>query len=80
MVKVTGLKKKEASIWLRPLFFGYKRVVGKVTEPFRVMARRPSIAWFSNLLGMMIERSGRVEPRLHVLTQTVAARMVGCPF
>lgn len=80
MVRVKPLKEREASIALRPLFVGYKRVVGRLTEPLLVMARLPSVAWFSNLLGMRIERAGKVGQRLHVLAQTRTAQVVGCPF
>ena len=80
MARIKGLEEGEASVWMRPLFIAYKRVAGRLTEPIKVQARIPSIAWFGNLLGEIVDRSGRVETRLHVLVQLRAAQVVECPF
>ena len=45
-----------------------------------MLAHRPSIAWFGNLFGIAIEKSGQVEQRIHLLAQLRAAQMVECPF
>jgi len=44
------------------------------------MAHRPSIAWFGNLFGIAIEKSGKVEQRIHLLVQLRTAQIVECPF
>ena len=65
---------------MRPVYWMSRRVVGAVVTPLKVQARRPGIAWIGNLLGLAIEKSGELPPRLHVLVQLRAAQMVGCPF
>ncbi len=78
--RVTGLEKKEASLFMRPLYIGYQKAVGKVGTPLKVQARRPLIAWFGNLFGVVIEKSGKIGKRLHVFVQLRAAQIVECPF
>jgi alkylhydroperoxidase family enzyme len=78
--RIKGLEENEAPILIKPLYMAYKKIVGKVTSSVKVQAHRPSIAWFANLLGIAIERSKKVEPRLHFLVQFRTAQIVECPF
>ena len=78
--RINGLEENEAPLSVKPLYMGSKKILGKVVQPLKVMARRPSIAWFGNLLGLAIEKSGKVEARIHVLAQLRAAQIVECPF
>lgn len=65
---------------MKLLYLASKKMVGKIVEPLKVQAHRPSIAWFGNLLGLVIEKSGKVEARIHVMAQLRAAQIVECPF
>ncbi|HEX8368467.1 MAG TPA: hypothetical protein VF604_07995 [Pyrinomonadaceae bacterium] len=76
--RIRGLEK--APLAMKLLYLASKKMVGKVVEPLKVQAHRPSIAWFGNLLGLVIEKSGKVEARIHVLAQLRAAQIVECPF
>jgi hypothetical protein len=76
--RIQGLEKAPLSMKL--LYLASKKMVGKVVEPLKVQAHRPSIAWFGNLLGLVIEKSGKVEARIHVMAQLRAAQIVECPF
>ena len=78
--RIKGVEEEEAPLSVKPLFMGSRKILGKVVEPLKVMARRPAIAWFGNLLGLAIEKSGKVEARIHVLAQLRAAQIVECPF
>ena len=78
--RIQGISEDAAPLWVKPLFIASKKILGKVVAPLAVMARRPGIAWFGNLLGLAIEKSGKVEPRVHVLAQLRAAQIVECPF
>ena len=78
--RIRGLEENEASILVKPLFAGSRKILGKVVQPLKVMARRPGIAWFGNLLGLAIEKSGKVEARIHVMAQFRAAQVIECPF
>ncbi|HEV2705158.1 MAG TPA: hypothetical protein VGV59_04495 [Pyrinomonadaceae bacterium] len=78
--RVRGLEEHEASWLMRPVFWASRRMVGKVVTPLKVQARRPGIAWLGNLLGVAIEKSGKVEARVHTLVQLRAAQIVECPF
>jgi hypothetical protein len=78
--RIRGLEENEASILVKPLYAAVRKVLGKVIEPVKVQARRPGIAWFSNLLSVAVERSGKVEMRIHVLAQLRAAQIIECPF
>jgi hypothetical protein len=70
----------KAPLSMKLLYLASKKMVGKVVEPLKVQAHRPSIAWFGNLLGLVIEKSGKVEARIHVMAQLRAAQIVECPF
>lgn len=78
--RIQGIDEDQAPLSVKPLFMASKKILGKVVAPLKVMARRPGIAWFGNLLGVAIEKSGRIEARIHVLTQLRAAQIVECPF
>ena len=78
--RIKGIEEADAPIVLKPLYMGFKKVAGKIGTSLKVMAHRPSIAWFSNLLGLTIEKSGKVERRIHLLAQLRAAQTVECPF
>jgi len=78
--KVKGIEEVDAPIFIKPLYAGYKKTVGKVSTAVKVMAQRPAIAWFSNLLGLAVEKSGAVERRIHLLAQLRVAQIVECPF
>ena len=78
--RIRGLEEREASLLVRPIFWISRRMFGKVLTPLKVQAHRPGIAWMGNLLGVAIEKSGRVEARLHTLVQLRAAQIVECPF
>lgn len=78
--RIQGIEENKVSLLVKPLYMASKRMVGKIVEPLKIQARRPSIAWFGNLLGLAIEKSGKVEARIHVLAQLRAAQIVECPF
>ncbi len=78
--RIKGIEESDAPIILKPLYIGFKRIAGKVGTSLKVTAHRPSIAWFGNLFGLAIEKSGTIEKRIHLLAQLRAAQMVECPF
>lgn len=78
--RINGIDEDQAPLSVKPLYIGSKKMVGKVVEPLKVQAHRPSIAWFGNLLGLAIQKSGTVEARIHVMAQLRAAQIVECPF
>lgn len=78
--RIKSIEEADAPIFLKPLYLGFKKVAGKVGTSLKVQAHRPSIAWFGNLFGLAIERSGTVEKRIHLLAQLRAAQIVECPF
>ena len=80
MQRIKGIEESNAPLYLKPLYIGFKRVAGKVGTSLKVLAHRPSIAWFSNLFGLAIEKSGTVEKRIHLLAQLRAAQIIECPF
>ena len=78
--RINGIDEDNAPLAVKPLFIGSKKMFGKVVEPLKVQALRPAIAWFGNLLGLAIDRSGKVEARIHIMAQLRAAQIVECPF
>lgn len=80
MERIRGLEKKEAPLLARQMYWASKKMFGKALMPIKVQARRPGIAWLGNLLGLAIEKSGKVETRIHTLVHLRAAQTIGCPF
>ncbi len=78
--RIKGIEEDKVPLLVKPLYMASKKMVGKIVEPLKIQAHRPSIAWFGNLLGLAIEKSGKVEARIHVLAQLRAAQIVECPF
>ena len=79
-LRVQALEERDAPLAARPLYRIVRRMFGKDLTPVKVQARRPGILWLGSLLGAAIERSGKVEKRLHTLVQLRAAQVVECPF
>lgn len=78
--RIKLIEETDAPILLKPLYIGFKKIAGKVGTSLKVQAHRPSIAWFGNLFGLAIERSGKIEKRIHLLVQLRVAQIVECPF
>jgi alkylhydroperoxidase family enzyme len=78
--RIKPIEESEAPLWIKPLYSAYKKAVGKVATSLKVQAHRPAIAWFGNILGVTIEKSGKVEKRIHLLAQLRVAQIVDCPF
>jgi len=78
--RIKGIEESNAPLLMKPLYIGSKKMVGKVVEPLKIQAHRPSIAWFGSLFGLAIDKSGKVEARIHVMAQLRAAQIVECPF
>ena len=78
--RIRGLDENQAPLLARPVYWLTRKMFGKVLTPIKVQARRPGIMWFGNLLGLAIQRSGRVDARLHTLAQLRAAQIVECLF
>lgn len=78
--RIEGLEERDAPLLARPAYWITKRMFGKVLTPIKVGARRPGIMWLGNLLGLAVEKSGKVERRIHALAQLRAAQIVECPF
>lgn len=78
--RIQGVEEQQASIFLQPLYSGCKKIYGSVVTSLKVQARRPGIAWAGSILGLSIEKSGKVEARIHVLAQLRTAQIVECPF
>jgi hypothetical protein len=78
--RIQGIEEDKVSLLVKPLYMASKKMVGKIVEPLKIQAHRPSIAWLGNLLGLAIEKSGKVEARFHILAQLRAAQIVECPF
>lgn len=79
-LRIKPIEESKAPFWIKPLYSAYKKIVGKVGTSLKVQAHRPSIAWFGNLFGLSIEKSGKVEKRIHFLAQLRAAQIIECPF
>ena len=78
--KIKGIEESDAPLWIKPLYSGSKKIYGSVVTSLKVQAHRPAIAWFGSLLGIAIEKSGKVEARIHILAQLRVAQIVECPF
>ena len=78
--RIKGIDEDKAPLVVKPLYIGSKKMFGKVVEPLKVQSLRPLIAWFGNLLGMAIGKSGKVEARIRAMAQLRAAQIVECPF
>jgi alkylhydroperoxidase family enzyme len=79
-LRIKPIEESEAPFSVKPLYSAYKKAVGKVSTSVKVLAHRPMIAWFGNILGLTIEKSSKVEKRIHLLAQFRAAQTVECPF
>ena len=78
--RIKPIEESEAPLWIKPIYSGCKKIYGSVVTSLKVQAQRPGIAWFGSLLGIAIEKSGKVEARIHVLAQLRVAQIVECPF
>lgn len=80
MSRVRPLEANETPLLARPFLALLRRMFGKPLTPYRIQARRPGILWFGALLGVVIEKAGKGDARVHELAQLRTAQRIGCPF
>lgn len=80
MPRIRPLESHETPLLSKPFLAVLRRMFGKPLTPYRIQARRPGILWFGALLGVVIERAGKKDLRIHELVQLRTAQMIGCPF
>jgi hypothetical protein len=80
MSRIPPLQPQDAPWSVRPILAAAKRMFGKDLTPLGVQARRPGILWAATLLGVAIDKSGTITPRLNALVNLRTAQTIGCPF
>lgn len=80
MIRIEGMSKNRASLFVRLGYWFSQRRLGKVVDPLIVMGHHSWVSFGSGMFELASERSQLVESRLKDLAQIKAATMVGCPF
>ena len=80
MSRIPPLEPRQVPWAASPILTIARRMFGKNLTPLGVQARRPGILWTATLLGLAIEKSGLISPRLHSLVNLRTAQAIGCPF
>jgi len=80
MSRIPPLDPRQAPWTTRPILSIARRMFRKNLTPLGVQARRPGLLWAASLLGLAIEKSGLISPRLHSLVNLRTAQTIGCPF
>jgi AhpD family alkylhydroperoxidase len=80
MSRMPGVPDGRGGPFARIAFRLARRRLGRVPEPFRVMAHHPTLLKGTAGIELAIERSHRVDERLKELAMVKAASLVGCEF
>ena len=80
MARVEGVPESKAGLLGRIAYGMARKRLGKVPEPFTVVAHHPTLFKGNGLFEWAMERSRLVNLRLKELAQIKVAAMVGCPF
>jgi hypothetical protein len=79
-MRIEPLEENQISWLLKPLTWMMKRRVGKVLNPYKAWAYRPSITFTMSIFQQSIESSKVTTPALKRMVCLRAAQMIGCVF
>ena len=79
-MRIEGIPKNKASLFVRLAYWFSTRRLGKVADPLRVTGHHPWVSFGYGIVELAGERAHFVESRLKELAQIKAATLVGCPF
>ena len=79
-MRIEGVSKSRASLFVRLAYWFSRRRLGKVADPLRLMGHHSWVSFGYGMFEFAGERAHCVEARLKELAQIKAATLVGCPF
>lgn len=79
-MRIEGIAKSKAGLFVRFVYWFSQRRFGKVADPLRVTGHHPWVSFGQGMFELAGERAHLVESRLKDLAQIKAATLVGCPF
>ncbi len=80
MARIGGVSDDEAGIMTRMAFAGARRMLGKIPEPMRIMARSPWTMRANAGFELAMRRAKRLDPRLKDLASIKVSSLVECLF
>jgi len=79
-MRIEGVSKSKASLFVRLACWFSQRRFGKVADPLKLTGHHPWVSFGYGLFELASERAQLVELRLKDLAGIKAATLVGCPF
>ena len=79
-MRIEGVSKSKASLFVRLIYWFSKRRLGKIADPLRIIGHHSRVMFGYGMFELAYERATLVESRLKDLAQIKAATLVGCPF
>jgi hypothetical protein len=80
MMRIEGVPKNKAGLFVRLTYWFSQRRFGKVADPLRIMGHHSWVSFGAGMFELANDHSQLVESRLKDLAQIKAATLVGCPF
>ena len=80
MVRLSGLKKKQAPWHLRWFYGVMRKMFGKALTPVKLQMRVPGIVWGSIAMDAGLNKKRRLSLRYIQLAKVRTAARIGCPF
>lgn len=79
-MRIEGVSKKKASLFVRFADWFSKRRMGKVPDPLKIIGHHSGLAFGYGMFELSAERARLVESRIKDLAQIKVATLIGCPF
>ncbi|MCA1633049.1 MAG: hypothetical protein LC802_04835 [Acidobacteria bacterium] len=79
-MRIEGVSKSRASLFVRLAYWFSQRRFGKVAEPLKLTGHHSWVSFGYGMFEFASERAQLVELRLKDLAGIKAATLVGCPF
>ena len=79
-MRIEGVSKSKASLFVRLAYWFSQRRLGKVADPLKITGHHSWVSFGYGIFELASERAQLVELRLKELAQVKVATLVGCPF
>jgi hypothetical protein len=80
MARIPGLEPRDASVFIRFVYWMVKRKIGRVIQPIKITAHHPRLLRAVGQMEMGQEAAKTIDLALKALVDIKTAMLIGCPF
>jgi hypothetical protein len=80
MARIQGVEPRDASLFIRFVYWMVKRKIGRVIQPIKITAHHPRLLRAVGQMEVGQEAAKTIDLALKALVDIKTAMLIGCPF